>query len=555
MFAHPEAGPAPELSPEQEAALQRSVQQATQRRAEAAAQQIAHERHAQRSAMLTEQRNEAKKKEKRKRTAKNAFLTVLLIVIISAAGFAGWYYWWTVHATFEYTLKPVVVLEGADVSPNDFLSSGEDMERVSAVFRRPGFRPKAGQQDVPLTLTLGWRTVEASAKLYVLTPVKQIYHEFTEVGPVLTPISFLSNAGVAENVDFDVRFAEQPFLLEEYPVGEFTLRLVLNETPFDVILYVTDTTPPSATAIPKSIHIGEEVEPEDFVVDVFDASPIASIEFVEAPDIFSRFDQIVEVVIEDVHGNLKVFASSLSVQLNESPPVFEGLKTIETMVGSPILYRQGVTALDDFGREIEFEVDSSGVDQYTEGLYTAIFWVEDFTGFRTEVEVKVNVINIDPEYVNTKVDEILAGIVNDGMSQLDKVIAIHRWVRANINYSVTRGGPESAYEGAYIALQDRRGNCFIFYSISELLLTRANIPNMRIQRIEGTPTRHRWNLVNPDGLGWHHFDAYPTRIGQSDRMAHFTTSEARSFAHQIQAVNNMRDYYTFDVDKYPETVE
>jgi len=493
----------------------------------------------------------------KKRKAKSVFLTILLIIILSGVGFGGWYYWWTEHATFAYTLQPVVVLEGQAVSPDDFLFPAEEMQRVSAVYRSPTFRPVDGSQNVQLNLTRGWRSVDATAQLYVMTTVEQIHHEFREVAPELMPVDFITNADAAEHVRYDVHFIDAPLLLQEYEVGTHTLRLALNNVSFEVLLTVTDTIAPTATAKSNTIKISKEIFPGDFVENVFDESEIFSIEFVEEPDIFAHRDQIVSVEITDIHGNSEIFSGGLTILLNQSPPVIEGIEPIVITVGDSIIYHRDVKATDDFGRDIseQIQVDAGGVDQNTVGEYTVIYFVEDYTGLRTEVEERVHVVEIDVDFVHEKVDEALAGIINDNMTQLEKVQAIHLWIRRNINYSVTRGGPATAYEGAYIALSQRRGNCYIFYSIGEVMLTRAGIPNMRIERIEGTPTRHRWNLVNPDDLGWHHFDSYPTRIGQGERMAFFTDSQARSFSRQIGETNNMRDYYTFDPELYPEIVQ
>jgi len=494
---------------------------------------------------------------KPKRTARNVFLTFLLIVLLAGAGFGGWYYWWTTYAVFDYRLQPVVILQGQSITAGDFLSPGGDMERVSVVFRNPGPRNVNGRQDVPLILTMGWRTVEASATLVVLTPVEHIYNEFTFPGPELKPLDFISNADTAYGIPFDVNFTVEPFLLEDYPVGEFTLHLALNGAPFDVKLTVTDNTPPTATAINKTILIGESVIPEDFVAEIFDASPIGSVSFLHEPDVFSLRNQIVEIIIEDIYGNSDVFAAALTIQLNMSPPVIEGTGTVISMIGNPIMYRQGVTAFDDFGRELEFEVDSSGVDQDVEGIYKVRYWAVDHTGLLTEIEEEVHVLNIDIEYVNAEVDKALQSVLRDNMTQLQKVRAIHEWVRRNIQYANVRGGPTTAYEGAYRALRDRRGNCYIFYSISELMLTRAGIENMRIERISGTSTNHRWNLVNPDGLGWHHFDSFPTRLTLGTiPMAFFTATQAEQFTRQIANFEErpMRNYYTYNPDLYPEIV-
>jgi hypothetical protein len=219
------------------------------------------------------------------------------------------------------------------------------------------------------------------------------------------------------------------------------------------------------------------------------------------------------------------------------------------------MYRQGVIAHDAFGRQLDFEVDSSDVDQNKKGIYTATYWVEDVCGLRTEVMVTVDIVDIDPQWVDDKVDGILAKILKEGMTQAEQTRAIFSWIRSNMRYAATVG-PQSVYEGAYRALQDRQGSCYVFYSISEVMLTRAGVPNMRIERIPGQSTKHRWNLVNPDGLGWYHFDATPTRLSNINRLMYmFTDSQADDFAKQLLISNGIPHFYKYEPELYPEVMQ
>jgi hypothetical protein len=363
-----------------------------------------------------------------------------------------------------------------------------------------------------------------------------------------------------------LRFTEQPLPLAEYDVGQYTLHLALNDTPFEVTLYVEDTTLPTAEPAHKVILIGEEISPEDFVTDPYDASGIKSITFVDEMDTRPQRDMaVVEIAIEDNHGNIAIINGALTVRVNQDPPTIEGLDTIEVQLGHPIIFlHQGLTILDDFGRDmIEYDrvqVDISGVDQNEVGEYTAIYTVVDFSGLITEETVIVRVINVDPEEVKERVDALLwgsgsqSGIINDRMSQREIVNTIFWWVRRNISYTPTRGVGFSAFEGADIALRTRRGNCYIFYSISEVMLTQAGIENMRIQRIAGTPTTHLWNLVNPDGAGWYHFDSLPltSELGVNSLMYMFTNTQAERFAQLMAPRHGAPTYYTFNADDYPE---
>ena len=508
-------------------------------------------------AQRAEREYEHFKQKEKKRSAKGIIIMMLLLVFLSCAGFAGWYYWWTTYATFEYILQPIVLLEGQSVTPSDFMSTDISMERVTAAYRNPGFKPEAGHQNVPLALTLGWRSVDANASLYVLTTLKGFSHEYTEEGVVPKPLELITNINEAWDIQLDVRYIEEPLALDKYEVGEYTLFLTLDEIPFEVTLNVVDTTPPTATANSKVIMIGETVEPSDFVANIYDASPIGHVKFIEEPDVLAHKDQIVQIEIADIYGNSFEVASALTILLNQDPPKIEGVETIASMVGDPIMYRQGITAHDDFGRPLEVEVDSSGVDQYSEGIYTVKFKATDFTGLSTVEEAQVHVVAVDLDYVNERIDEVLGTILNDEMTQLEQVHAIFMWVRQNVTIASTRGGPASSYEGAYRALQDRRGNCYIFYSISEVMLTRAGIPNMLIERIPGTPTNHRWNLINPDNLGWHHYDSYPSRVGSWLQMAFFTDHQARVFTQMLanHEERPMSNYYTYNPELYPEVVQ
>jgi transglutaminase-like putative cysteine protease len=467
-------------------------------------------------------------------------------VVVLTVGFCIWLHWWTTAAVFDYSLRALVALEGRAVYPDDFLDPAGDMEKVSAYFQNPEMEVAAGLNSVPLTLTRGWRTVETTATLYLLAPLDCLQIEFAAEGQYLNPELFLLNADITGSVSYDVRFLSQMLPPEDYPVGQFLVQLLLNEDTFFATLDVVDTTPPTATPVNKTIQMSEEVVADDFVTDIFDASPITSVAFATEPDVFAAGDQVVEIEIDDVFGNRGSFKARLTVLPNEVPPTIGGVRNIDSMVGNTIIYRRGVEAYDAFGRALDINVDSSGVNQNTVGMYTATYWVVDCCGLRTEIEIDVNIVSVDPQWVDERVDGILEVILQEGMTQVEQARAIFTWVRRNISYAsgITR---TYVYEGAFQALQNRHGNCFIYYSISEVMLTRADIPNMRIERIPGTPTRHNWSLINPDGMGWYHFDATMARFM-------FTNSQAANYTRQTQLTTGQQNFYTFNPSLYPEIV-
>ena len=484
---------------------------------------------------------------------RTVFLVIFIVLFASAAGFSGWYYWWTTHATFEHELQPIVVLEGQHFDPNAFLYPGEEERGLSVVFQDPGFEPAVGLQYVPLTVKLGWRSVENAAALYVLEPIEYYQHEFKAEGAVLRPVEFLSNPETARGVPFEIRFAEAPLPLDSYEVGEYKLLLALNDIPFEVTLTVVDTTAPTATGVAQEIRIGDEVFAEYFVTDIHDYSPIHSITFAEEPNVHSRETQTVKIAIEDIFGNVGTVTAELTILLNQMPPVID-IPTfmIESEVGATIDYLQGVTALDDFGRPLEVHVDDRAVNVDEEGVYIAIFWAEDLSGNRMEEDVTVYIIAVSPETVYAMVNEILDRIVNDSMTDVQKVRHINDWIRWSTRGATTESEVTSTLGGAYIALRDRQGDYNIISALAQVMLTEAGVENMFITRHPDAETSHRWNLINPDSKGWHHFDGYPTGLGLGNgQMSMFTDERAQDFANRIK----MEDYYKYDKDQYPEVVQ
>lgn len=490
----------------------------------------------------------------------NVILIIILICLIvtalSLAGVGGWYHWFNQAAALSVNLQPVVLLEGENIQPEDFLTPVDISQGITAEFLNPGFTTSAGRHRVPMIFTQGKQTVEAVADLYVLAPVTEIQIEYKIPAPEFKAEDFIQRASTAAGTPFRVRFAEKPLLPEEYATGRHTLYLTLNGAAFEVTLVVLDNTPPIALMIDATIPMGDEVVPGSFIRDIFDESRIESVTFTEEPDVFSIGVQTVEIAVEDEYGNRGVFQANLTVLSNDIPPVIEGTRTIDAMHGTPIMYRQGVTAFDAFGRPLDFTVDSSDVNQNRIGMYSAVYRTEDIYGLVTEVEIVVHIVDIDTEWVDGRVDEVLAEILTDGMTQVEQAKAIFTWIRRNVSYMAMARAPQSAYEGAYRALRDRRGGCTIYSSISYVMLTRAEIPNLRIQRVPEAPTVHRWNLINPDGLGWYHFDTFPIRLGGiRDDMYMFTDEYAENFTRQMDAAGSVRMYFVYDKDLYPEVVQ
>jgi len=463
---------------------------------------------------------------------------------------------------FEYELRPVVTVAGYSVNANAFLAETEYMAGVSAYHLGEASFPAPempGRHNIPITLWRDSKFLEVTAVLYILQPVESLSVEwgsgtaFGSSGLNVDLRNFVANASEIPRGLLDLSHINFSSFRGELPVGEhiITLSVVGFGVSFDTVLKVVDTTPPTIVTRDVTMQMGREITTDDLVVSVFDLSPIESLEIVAQPDIFTPGEHITEVRATDIHGNAAIYPAVVTLLPNTVPPVFYGVRDIKVMLGEPIRFRAGVSAEDAFGRSVPFEIDASHINIHELGIFPATYTATDAWGLETYVTVNVHILNVDPEAVIEMVDDLLPQILRGATTQVEQARAIHNWIGDNISFAAAVG-MDSAYEAAYHGLLHRQGNCFVFYGLSELLLTRAGIPNIRIDRIPETtnPTRHRWNLINPDGLGWYHFDATSNRILTRNERFMFTNSQAAEYTQRF-AQQGVVDFYTFNPALYP----
>jgi len=495
---------------------------------------------------------ERAKKMPKKANSRFILVTILCLAVVFmlAIGLGlnlpGWL------SEFEYSTNDVVTLVGNPVSADAFISNDYN-NGTMAVFSDEVNFFRTGMQEVSLNLRRGFRTQVAYASMFVLELRDSVVFEFAETAPYISPWDFVLNRHIlSDESAVNIAFVGQGYF--PWQVGEFVIGLVLEENLHEVQVIVEDTTPPEVRTVAEVVIApGDAVSATDFIEEIFDFSEITRIELLHELDLFTPGNQVVFVLVADEWDNETVVTSRLYVLENDVPPVIEGVQSLEVMLGNPVLYRQGVTATDALGRNIFFEIDNSAVDLTTPGEYSVIYSATDAWGNRSEIETTVFILSIDPEYVYERVDVILAQILRPDMTQVQEARAIYNWVSANIRFTsdVRR---DSVYEAAHAALTNRSGNCFAFFGISHVMLTRAGIPSLRIDRIPGAArTNHRWNLINPDGLGWHHFDSTPV-TGIWDTFM-FTSTQAREFSERLSAVMGRANYFLYDPDLYPDIVQ
>ena len=207
------------------------------------------------------------------------------------------------------------------------------------------------------------------------------------------------------------------------------------------------------------------------------------------------------------HG--KTYPAKVCI-VDMTPPVFDAVEDFTAYIGDPIRYKEHVSVHDNSGT-VNLTVDTSKVDPATEGVYEVTYTATDPSGNSSSATLHMTVAQktIDEIELFDLVDSILAEIITDDMSQYDKALAIFSYIQNHIAWQ--NDSPKGDYvAAAMFGLQWGAGDCYTYFSLAKVMLTRAGIKNMDIERIPDGNEMHYWNLVDiDDGHGWYHFDSTP----------------------------------------------
>lgn len=169
-------------------------------------------------------------------------------------------------------------------------------------------------------------------------------------------------------------------------------------------------------------------------------------------------------------------------------------------------FKKYVSAYDDRDGKVTFKVDTSGINWKKEGVYKIKYTAKDKAGNTTTAKAKVRVYK--PQTAESIADEVLRSITKSSWSDEKKLRAIYKYVKKHCSY-VDSNKHKDWRNTAVKGLRYESGDCFMYYAISRLLITRAGIPNIMVERYPAkTNGKHWWNLVYVRG-GWYHFDTTP----------------------------------------------
>ncbi|MFS0873509.1 transglutaminase domain-containing protein [Paenibacillus xylanilyticus] len=135
--------------------------------------------------------------------------------------------------------------------------------------------------------------------------------------------------------------------------------------------------------------------------------------------------------------------------------------------------------------------------------YTVKSYAFNYKGSNVSAEVHVNLsyreTKEQTDYVNRKVTSVLKEIITPGMTNHEKVKAIHDWIVLNLAYD-TSLQKYTAYDGLVTGSTVCQGYSLLAYR----MLERVGIDNRIVEGTAGDQL-HAWNIVNLDGK-WYHMD-------------------------------------------------
>lgn len=171
-------------------------------------------------------------------------------------------------------------------------------------------------------------------------------------------------------------------------------------------------------------------------------------------------------------------------------------------------FTRNVQAYDDRDGKVKVKVDTSKVKWKKNGTYKIYYTAKDKAGNQAKAWAKIQVYK--PGTPESIADQILKKITKKNWSKTKKARKIYKYIRAHCHYVGNRKHLSWRDEAVH-GFRYNSGDCYTYYSMAKLLLTRAGIPNLQVKRYKST-SRHFWNLVYVQD-GWYHFDTTPRSSG------------------------------------------
>lgn len=232
--------------------------------------------------------------------------------------------------------------------------------------------------------------------------------------------------------------------------------------------------------------------------------------------------------------------------LDTTPPALIGSDYIYVSIGSTVKYKSYVYAEDDTDPQPKMTIDNSAVDLSREGEYPVVYSAVDASGNSASKTATIVVSaqtepDVDEATIYALADQVLDSIIEDDMTDIQKVFAVFYYVRDTFTYVKDSNYWEYKQE-AYHMMTTLKDNCYANVCVSILLLERLGFKSYMVQGEMGyVDEYHYWNMVSiDDGESWYIYDAaYWTWMYDEYPMCMMTDDQAMRIS---DAHDNIVDY-------------
>lgn len=432
-----------------------------------------------------------------------------------------------------------LVLEAGEIAnPEDFIVNVTDVTDTTIVYNTAPDYTDYGKQKVVIDVVDMGENVTSVTSYLTIQP---IYEELTiEAGDDVPALK-----------DFLLPTTDAGALVQKWSgfgsvktdtVGDYVVVLRVGNGMYASTIHVTDTVAPELEVQNLTGYTTSNYSIEDFVVSLEDVTEV-TLAYETEPDFSKTGTQKLTITAVDGGGNKVQKDVTLTLQKDTESPVISGVRDRSIFIGDSISYRSGVSVSDNCDSDIALKIDSSNVTLSVAGTYTVVYTATDRAGNSVQESANITVSerSYDTATINALADAVLAKIITPGMSDYDKLNAIYWWIKSNIKYE-NHSDKTDYNRGAYEGLHDKKGDCFVYASTANALISRAGITTMIIHKIPAA-TQHFWNLVDI-GEGWHHFDTTPRRTPLT--CIYMTDAELMAYSN----ANNLS--HNYDRTQYPE---
>jgi hypothetical protein len=296
---------------------------------------------------------------------------------------------------------------------------------------------------------------------------------------------------------------------------------------------------------------------QDFVVSLPDE---ATVKFAEEYVFQSIGSYEIVLIVTDGRGKENQYTVNFELIDDKENPKISGATDISTYVGDGISYRSGVTVSDNCDGKIVLDIDSSAVDNMTEGVYPVTYTATDAAGNSSTVEISVYVyrerVTLDDLFA--MLDPIIASRIPTSGSAEMQAREVYTYVYNHIDYD-SYSDKSDWVRAAYEGLRTGKGDCYTYFALSKAFFERLGIQNMNIQRTSGiVDERHYWNFINigtADSPRWYHFDACRLS-GIQHSGCLLTDLQVDAYTRQRVDENGIKNYfYAYNKSDYPSSAD